>query len=177
MTRPMTRPMTRLMTRYFPSATIGLLTLGCFNLWSATVLVTDVMFAGQTQADTSEWKPNLSTSAERGNVQKPIDAYKQILSRPVFFKTREPYVPPPTPQPISKAVPSGAISDPGFLLAGVTITSEMKKAYIFTRANNSGIWANEGDDFMGWKVLSVKETSVRLEQSGRVIDVQLYPPN
>jgi hypothetical protein len=46
---------------------------------------------------------------------------------------------------------------------------------MFSRGNAGGIWAREGEDFMGWKVRSVDRTAVKLEQNGRTIEVQLYP--
>ncbi|HSB97552.1 MAG TPA: hypothetical protein VLC91_13935, partial [Spongiibacteraceae bacterium] len=131
------------MTRYLSSSLIGLLTVSCLNLWLAIVIASDAMFGGQTQTDMLEWNPGLPMPAERTNAEKPIDAYNQILVRPLFYKNREPFVPPPAPQPVSNINAPAAISDPGFVLAGVLITGETRKAYILTRANNSGTWARE----------------------------------
>jgi hypothetical protein len=33
---------------------------------------------------------------------------------------------------------------------------------------------NEGEDFMGWKVASVGETSTKLQQQDRTVELELY---
>ena len=55
------------------------------------------------------------------------------------------------------------------------IKSDVKKAYVFSRAGTNGIWTSEGDEFMGWQVRSINRGGVKLEQKGRSIDLQLYP--
>ena len=165
------------MMRHISPAFIGLLIVGSINVGLVTIIVKDTVSVsgGQLTVPKVEWKSNLSTSVNRAEKKKSIDSYKHILMQPLFYKNREPFIAPPPL--VSKVVALAAPSDPGFVLAGVMVTSEMRKAYIFTKANNSGIWANEGDDYMGWKIRSVDQNRVRLEQSGRIIEVELYPPN
>jgi hypothetical protein len=155
----------------------GVLIVGSANLWLVAIIAKGIISDGHATVDRVEWNSNLSSSMDRAENKKSIDSYKQILARPLLYKSREPFVAPPVAPPVLNVIPPAATSDPGFVLAGVIITSETKKAYIFTKADNAGIWANEGDDFMGWKIHFVDGTSVRLEQQGRVIEVRLYPPN
>jgi hypothetical protein len=34
---------------------------------------------------------------------------------------------------------------------------------------------SEGDNFLGWKIVSVEGTSAKLQQSERMLELQLYP--
>lgn len=93
-----------------------------------------------------------------------------------LFKSREPFVPPPPPPPQAViAPPPPAIVDPGFVISGVMIKNDIRKAYVFSRAGAAGAWTAEGDEFMGWKVKSINGTGAKLEQMGRSIDLRLYP--
>jgi hypothetical protein len=57
------------------------------------------------------------------------------------------------------------------------IKSGLSKAYLFSKAGSGGAWAGEGETFQGWKVKSVSRTGVKLEQTGRWVDLSLYPPD
>ena len=119
----------------------------------------------------------MSSSGEKVPAAKPIDAYREILARPIFFKSREPFVPaPPPPPPVVAAMPPPVVADPGLVLGGVLIKNGVKKAYVFSRANaGAGAWISEGQDFMGWSITSVSGAGAKLEQQGRSIDLRLYP--
>jgi hypothetical protein len=102
--------------------------------------------------------------------------YGEILAHPVFFMAREPFVAPPSPLPAApqqSATPPPV--DPGFVLGGVMIGRDYKKAYLFRRSDPSGNWVTEGDDLAGWTVGSVNADAVLLKQQDRTIKLQLYP--
>ena len=119
----------------------------------------------------------MSSSGEKVAAAKPVDAYREILVRPIFFRSREPYVPaPPPPPPAVAAMPPPVVVDPGLVLGGVMIKNGVRKAYLFSRANIAGgTWISEGQDFMGWSIRSVSGADAKLEQQGRSIDLRLYP--
>jgi hypothetical protein len=122
------------------------------------------------------WNLQLSSTGEKVVTAKPIDGYREILARPIFFKSREPFVPaPPPPPPAVVAPPPPIAVDPGLVLGGVMIRNSVKKAYVFSRGNPSGAWANEGEEFMGWQIRSINGAGAKLEQSGRSIELKLYP--
>jgi len=122
-----------------------------------------------------EWTPGLPAPAANGATRPAIDAYRQILARPVFYRSREPFVPPPPPPPVPTVAPPPAIVDPGIALGGIMMKDTIKKAFVFAKVGTGGAWASEGDEFMGWKVVAIDSTGTRLEQRGRSIDLQLYP--
>jgi hypothetical protein len=97
------------------------------------------------------------------------------LRRPLFFKTRAPFVPRPPPPP-PKPTPAPVVqADPGLVLGGVVINRDLRKAYLLSKADPRGAWVSEGDNFMGWKIVSVERTGAKLQQSDRMLELQLYP--
>ena len=162
--------------RLSPLALLGLLAVGCTDIWLLTVAVG--MFARDDEIPSAnfEWSPRLSAPGSGMPDAKPITAYHEIAARPVFFKTRAPFVPPPPPPPPAQAaIPRPPPPDPGLVLGGVTIARGIRKAYLMSRAGPGGTWVNEGESFMGWKVESVGSTSTKLQQQDRSIELELYP--
>jgi hypothetical protein len=164
--------------RIAPLAAAGLLMVLGINAWLLTAIATDIVSDDPSVTDKVEWKLNLSASDGDVAARKPIEAYKQILAHPVFFKSREPYVlaPPPPPPAMVIATSAPMVVDPGLILGGVMIKKDVRKAYLFVRTGPSGAWTSEGDEFQGWQVKSITRTGVKLEQNGRSMDLQLYPP-
>jgi hypothetical protein len=157
-----------------PLAAIGPAIMLVVNLFLLSAILADVGTGDLASADKAEWNVGLSGSISGVINRKPVDAYTQILTKPVFFKSREPFVAAPPP-PLSKVVPAPSLVDLNLILGGVMIEKETRKAYLFSRANSGGAWINEGDEFLGWQVRSIDGTSAKLEQKGRYIDLQLYP--
>jgi hypothetical protein len=126
----------------------------------------------------SEWTPKSSGSGLGMPGPKPLTVYGSILAQPIFFKSRQPFVPPPpVPPPVPKApAPAPVFIDPGLVLGGVIITPDVKKAYLFNKTDSRGTWASEGDSFMGWTVQSIDAESAKLLQASRTLHLQLYPP-
>jgi hypothetical protein len=162
--------------RITPLTTVGFLALVGIDLWLLFLVFED---------------PALETpAAMHGPVLIPVDraasplsprpikAYAQTIARPVFYKSREPFVPPPpAPPPIPKAAaaPPPPVAQPNFALGGVVITEEAKKAYVVNKANSQGQWIGEGESIMGWTVQSISAAGVRLQQADRTIELDLYP--
>lgn len=162
--------------RIAPLGAAGLLIALGVNAWLLSIVVTEMVSDGPATVDKTDWNFNQSASAGNVTNRKPIEAYRQILARPVFFKSREPFVPAPAPPPPSLvASPPPMVVDPGLVLGGVMIKKDVRKAYVFSRAGATGTWTAEGDEFMGWQIRSINRTGAKLEQKGRVIDLQLYP--
>jgi hypothetical protein len=121
-----------------------------------------------------KWTPNPTIDPKPAPSHKPIDMYREILIHPVFFISREPFVAPvPAPVPQQSANPLPA--DPGWTLAGVLINHELKKAYLFRKADQAGNWVAEGDNVAGWTVGLIDADVVLLHQRDRTIKLRLYP--
>jgi len=163
-----------------PAAAIGLLALATVDVGLLAAIGHQFLRHGETQVSAVQWTPALSLSMSDGRVGPPAADYGEILARPVFFKSRAPYVPPPVVPPTApmppKPAPMAVINaDPGLTLAGVMITESVRKAYLVKKADSRGTWASEGEDLMGWKVRSVNATAVKLQQQDRIVELQLYP--
>lgn len=129
-----------------------------------------------TRIDSSRWTVNWSDIGAKVTNQKPLDSYQRILAHPVFFKSREPFVPaPPPPRPSPGAPPPVVLTDPGLAVGGVMIRNGSSKAYLYSEAGMGAGWSAEGETFQGWKVKSVDKGGVKLEQAGRSIELLLYP--
>jgi hypothetical protein len=121
-----------------------------------------------------EWSPALSAPAPNGARRRPIDGYRQILTRPLFFKSREPYVPPPPPPPAPIAASPASGCRSRYLARGNHDEGRYQKGLFLRHAGTGGTWTSEGDEFMGWKVTAIDRTGTRREQRGHSLDLQLY---
>jgi hypothetical protein len=78
-----------------PLTAAGLLALTAVNAWLLTVLLQDHGPEAQAPVAKSEWRPKSSGSAAGMPGPKPLTVYGSILAQPIFFKSRQPFVPPP----------------------------------------------------------------------------------
>jgi hypothetical protein len=168
--------------RIAPLTAAGLLALGGINAWLLTVVIAGV--AGEEPAAIAApvWNPNFPGAGGDIPAARPINAYRETLMHPVFFKTREPYVAPP-PRPVAPAVPAmlpkpapPPVVDPGLIMGGVIISGDVRKAYVYSKADSHGSWVSEGENLTGWKVQAIDAGTVTLRQQDRTIELQLYPP-
>jgi hypothetical protein len=167
--------------RVAPLSGAAILALASLNVWLLSSVLGEILRDDQPAAEKVEWHPQISASADVMVVQSPIESYPLTLAHPVFYKTREPFVPPPPPAPpappkvVQPAPPAPA--DPGLVLGGIMTNRHLRKVYLLTKANPAGSWLAEGESFMGWKIQSVDASSAKLQQQDRTIELQLYPRN
>ncbi|HEY7300025.1 MAG TPA: hypothetical protein VH684_19130 [Xanthobacteraceae bacterium] len=162
-------------SRITPLAAASLLALVGIDAWLLATIIDDAFLSEDpSPVRAPDWSPKVSGSTELV-LAKPIVSYDQTLRRPLFFKKREPFVPRPPAAPPKPAPPPVVQKDPGLVLGGVVIDHNIKKAYLFTRADPHGAWVSEGENFMGWKVQSVDSNSTTLQQNSRFVELHLYP--
>jgi hypothetical protein len=144
----------------------------------------------ETKVGASQWAPSeTSGSGKAAPMQQRAVAYAETLRRPIFFKDRRPYVPPPPPPPpapppqVAVVLPPPPPSpppspppppDPEFVLAGVTITGNIKRAYLASNSGAEGVWVSEGEEIKGWRVGVVTEASVDLHNADRTKQLLLF---
>jgi hypothetical protein len=154
--------------RVSPLALAGLLGLASVNAGLLAVVLDDTRPEATVKEPVAatDQAPIPPSSGPRLLKPKPITAYGETLARPVFFKSRAPYVPPPPaplpppPEPVS--TPPPAPVDPGLVLGGIVIMEEGRKAFIFNKADSRGAWFSEGDSIRGWKVETIDSMTARL---------------
>ena len=149
------------------------------DVWLLVDLV-DLVTRPAPSLETVAWTPKLPAAHEAAGPVKPITDYTRTLARPLFAKTRTPFVPPPPPPPAPVRVmaappPAPVVVDPGFAVGGVVIDGVLRKAYLMKKPEPRGTWVSEGDDFMGWKVKSISASAAELQQNDRMIELRLYP--
>jgi hypothetical protein len=157
-----------------PLVVAGLLALGAADVWLVTVALEDIAPSDRVTTAPAEWTPKFSTSTDGILKPVPVDGYTETLAHPVFFKTREPFVPPPPVVPRPVVIPPPVFVDPGLVLGGVMILPNVRKAYLVSKADQRGTWVSQGEAITGWKVQSVDRTSIKLQQQDRIIELQLY---
>ena len=99
------------------------------DVWLITVAFKDTAPRDRVTAPAAKWKPKLSNSTDGILKAVRIDGYTETLAHPVFFKTREPFVPPPPVLPKPVVIPPPVFIDPGLVLGGVMILPTVRKAY------------------------------------------------
>ena len=157
----------------------GLLVLSVLN----AAFLADVVLQANTNfvlsADGTDGVVRLPDDPKEAGTRKPIEAYDEILAHPVFFKSREPFIPPPDPSPEPADTHETAVlADPNLAVGGVVIKDGLTKAFLFSRDESvAGTWVSQGETVQGWQVKSITKSGVVLEQGGRSIDLQLYPDN
>jgi hypothetical protein len=123
--------------------------------------------------------PPVATAGTAPPDNKPIARYPQTLAHPIFFKTREPFVPPPPapppPPPTTRPSPPPVMADPSLTLGGIIMMQGVRKAYVFRRTDPSGTWIANGEDFMGWRIQTIDAAGIVLRNGDRKIDLKLYP--
>jgi hypothetical protein len=164
-------------SRISPLALAGLTVAGGVNFWLLTEVI-GIALEDPPPVERETGAPRLTGPDDPAAIAKPIASYQQTLARPLFFKTREPFVarpaPPPPVQAPKPAPPPTAFVDPGISLAGIMISGQARKAYLVRKPDPNGAWVREGEDFMGWKVQSISAGAAKLQQSDRTIELQLY---
>jgi hypothetical protein len=165
--------------RIAPVRAAGVLIVLGVNVGLLANVATQLASDGSVTADKIDWNVNLTGSVANATNRRAVESYGQILARPVLFKSREPFVPPPpAPPAVTVAPPPVAVAaDPGLVVGGVMIKNGLSKAYLFSKAGPGGTWAGEGETFQSWKIKSVNKSGVKLEQAGRSIELTLYPPD
>jgi hypothetical protein len=166
-------------SRISPLAAAGLLALGAVDVWLAAIIAGDIGADDQTASLSVQSTLKLPPPTDAAPSGKPIDAYGEILAHPIFYRTREPFVPPPPvpPKPVSPppAPPAPVITDPGMVVAGIMIDRGIRKAYLFNKTDPRGSWVSQGETVNGWTLQAVDRTSIKLQQQTRIIELQLYP--
>jgi len=161
-----------------PSTAIGLSMLAGIDLILIALVLTQLRQREEIVVGAVEWTPKLAMASPARD-GRSIGEYNEILTRPVFFKSRAPYVPapePPAPPPAATPVVAPPVNaDPELTLSGIVVTNGVRRAYLVNKADSQGSWVGEGESLAGWKVLSVQVAGIKLQQNNRIVDLDLYP--
>lgn len=149
--------------------------LGMFNVYLLSAVVQEMTSDNPTEADGASWVPRLARPDSTRTQARQAAPDQDILRHPVFSRSRAPFVPPPPSAPKAFAMAAPVFTDPGFVLGGVMLNGEAKRAFLLRKANHIAAWAAEGDDVEGWKLQSITAGTATLQKENHVIELRLYP--
>lgn len=115
------------------------------------------------------------------NLVPPGKQLAVITDRPLFSRTRRPFIPlplaPPPQASVALKVESPSPEAPqtqNLVLKGVMLNDKNARALIASEANPSGAWIGKGEKIDGWQLNGVGADAVELEQMGRKAALKLY---
>ena len=102
--------------------------------------------------------------------------FEDIVERPLFSRSRRPFVPPPaevteTFPEISE--PAQAVAEPQLSLKGVYIQGGVRRALILS-TESPAQWQSVGDDVSGWNITEIGANEITLEAQGQTRRLKLY---
>jgi hypothetical protein len=110
--------------------------------------------------------------------QRPLTAFPQTASRPVFFEGRRypaKEAPKQTAQQPEQQQRVPTVSAKELKLLGVRVEEGASQALI-ANGVQPPVWFNVGEKIMNWTVASVEPNDVLLKRDGQTADLKLYEP-
>jgi len=120
--------------------------------------------------------PVAAESPALGELLEPMDAYAEIVERPLFIDTRRP--PEPAPEVAAAAPPPPPPRPLRATLTSIVITPERHLALVVDHASKRSVRLAEGADFAGWQVERIENEQVifRQGEQTQVLQLRVYEP-
>jgi len=99
-----------------------------------------------------------------------IQAFSEIMERPLFVAGRE-----PPPEPKAAPVAEARLSPLRLLLEGVAITPSAEIAVVRDPSNNRILHLENGMKHQGWELTSITSTGVKFRQGEQTHELTLTP--
>ncbi len=166
----------RLLHRFRLSPLMGgaLTVFGLFDLAGIGALGVAFFPADQIEADVrSDWRPPLFDQ-NKSDAPSPSNADSQTLTRPIFSKTRRPFIAKAT-LPELREPREPLAPPPGLMLLGIVKHKAGQSAFIVSSSTPKGKWCAVGDGLDGWKVTLVQDLEITLQSDARTVQLSLYP--
>lgn len=160
--------------RTSPLVIAALAVLVVFNVYLMSSVIQEAASDDPKATADASWVPRLASPESTETQAKTAAPAQDILLHPVFSRSRAPFVPSPPPAPKAHVVAAPVFTDPGFVLGGVALSGETKRAFLLQKANHTGAWAGEGDEVEGWKLQSITAETATLQKESHVIELRLY---
>jgi general secretion pathway protein N len=110
----------------------------------------------------------------------PVSKLSATRDRPLFSVSRRPPTPaaPAAPTPMSTVVsPAPAPETPPFTLVGTIVGGDSRIAIFYDETSKIASGVRAGERASGWTLRSVDPRSATLEESGRVVTLELPEPS
>jgi type II secretory pathway component PulC len=120
-------------------------------------------------------------SDELSNIQRMLaettpPKTQAIFDKPLFLPGRAPIkIASAIPAPVRVEPVQEEAPPPVYLVSGIVITPDKRRALLRTQADDPGLWLNEGEfTAEGWILASVNPTHVLLTRSGSRFVFEMY---
>jgi hypothetical protein len=106
-------------------------------------------------------------------------AYPAIAEHPLFYPTRQPWVPPaPKAAPPAPQAPVPTASHPlqKYQLVGVVISKGARAALLKPSDGSKIVTISEGEQLSGWTLREISRDALRFESNGDAYDIKFPTP-
>lgn len=133
--------------------------------------------ARESRSGDGAWYPP-SIGGGQGYRAKPLAAFAQTLARPIFSRSRRPYVAPvASPSAVAAVEPvmaAAPVAEPVVTLAAVAINGQTSRALLVSKSHPAGRWMSPGDQVEDWTISTIAADRLTLAIGGRTMTVRLY---
>lgn len=122
----------------------------------------------------ADWRPP-RLAANNSSTPQPSISDNETLTRPLFSKTRKPFVVNDKKQQ-SSALDLALVAPPaGLTLSALTIFRNERRAFLTSAAAPKGKWCAIGDEFDGWTVTQMQHLEITMQSGDKTVQLKLYP--
>ncbi len=159
-----------------PLSAVALASAALFDLLGALVLGLAFFPSENAALDVrAEWRPP-TLAPHKAPPPNPANQDAQTLTRPIFSKTRKPFIAKEKKNGSDGSAAAAAVAPPpGLNLSAVTKFHNKWMAFMVSSANPKGKWYAVGDEIDGWSVKQVQSLEITLAAGERTVRLTLYP--
>jgi hypothetical protein len=123
--------------------------------------------------------PPTAASAVADPVPPVSPAYPAIAEHPLFYRTRQPWVPPlPKATPPAPLAPAPAAPHPlqKYQLVGVVISEGVRTALLKPSDGSKTVMLSEGQQLNGWTLRAISRDALHFEAGSEAYDIKFPTP-
>ena len=146
--------------------------LGAMIAWELHVIAATQEALPDSSQASDDSPPAVQTLPNALSVSLPataLQAYREILERPLFIRGREPPAKPQAAAVSEQATPLR------YLLEGVALSRDKRVALLRDPGSREQVSLEEGDEWQGWRVEQVLPDRVILSGDGQIRELLLEP--
>jgi hypothetical protein len=154
--------------RFSPLMLMTLAALAAIDLVGALALHRALFPAERGEEGVRAEGRKLRLTQIEGEAVKPARVYSQTLSRPIFAKTRKPFV-------TNAAIAAPAAPPQDFRLAALASFGSHRRAFIISGSSPRGVWKSVGERIDGWAITQMEPAAIIMEDGAASVTLKLYP--
>jgi type II secretory pathway component PulC len=139
--------------------------------WTSSPM--DLQSIGQVSRPTKA--PQTGPPASNSMVATVNPSYPAIAARPLFYPSREPWLPPPPAQPAPVSTAPSPLTN--YALVGVIVSGHTRSALIKPPGGNKTITLGEGQELGGWTLQEITRDRLRFAAGNASYDMNFLKPS